>query len=123
MCSALHLLPLGSLHFFFLCFKKNPTDTLSGDGLAYIGNKFLCGAPDAVITCDSNSSSGDPETINLKDSAQQQVFYEAVIPGYGVGTTGFFLILQLMNETWRQRYWTAIDRIALRIIRCCKMVQ
>ncbi|GLU07119.1 hypothetical protein SLE2022_240900 [Rubroshorea leprosula] len=99
-------------------------DTLSRDGLAYTGNKFLCGAPDAVITCDSQSSSGDPETTNLKDSAQQQVlFYAAVITGYGVGTAGLFLILQLMNETWRQRYWTAIDRIALRIIRCCKMVQ
>ncbi|GLU07117.1 hypothetical protein SLE2022_240880 [Rubroshorea leprosula] len=98
-------------------------DTLSRDGLAYTGNKFLCGAPGAVITCDSNSSSGDPETTNLKDSGQQQVlFYAAVITGYGVGTAGFFLILQLMNETWRQRYWTAIDRIALRIIRCCQMV-
>ncbi|GLT31725.1 hypothetical protein SLA2020_064400 [Shorea laevis] len=99
-------------------------DTLSRDGLAYTGNKFLCGAPDAVITCDSKSSSGDPETTNLKDSGQQQVlFYAAVITGYGVGTAGFFLILQLMNETWTQGYWTAIDRIALRIIRCSKMVQ
>ncbi|GLU07115.1 hypothetical protein SLE2022_240870 [Rubroshorea leprosula] len=94
-------------------------DTLSRDGLAYIGNKFLCGAPDAVISCDSNSSSGDSVTTNLKYSGQQQVlFYAAVITGYGVDTAGFFLILQLMNETWRQRYWTANDRIALRIIRC-----
>ncbi|CBI24246.3 unnamed protein product, partial [Vitis vinifera] len=40
-------------------------ETLNEDGSAYIGNKFLCGAPDGA-TCDSNASS-PPVTVDVED--------------------------------------------------------
>ncbi|XVF37073.1 hypothetical protein REPUB_Repub19eG0114100 [Reevesia pubescens] len=95
-------------------------DTLSRDGLAYIGNKFLCGAPDGV-DCDSKGFP-TPESSDVEDdTGQQKLLYAIVITGYVAGFLGVFGVLYLMNEKWRKRYWEAVDQIAARIITCTKM--
>ncbi|XVF37075.1 hypothetical protein REPUB_Repub19eG0114300 [Reevesia pubescens] len=103
---------------------KIPTEphfgTLSRDGLAYIGNKFLCGAPDGV-DCDSKGLP-TPESSDVEDDTRQQkLLYAIVIAGYVAGFWGVFGVLYLMNEKWRKRYWEAVDQIVARIITCTKM--
>ncbi|XWS25037.1 hypothetical protein CRYUN_Cryun27aG0036500 [Craigia yunnanensis] len=95
-------------------------DTLSRDGLAYIGNKLLCGAPDG-IDCDSKATP-TPESSDLEDhSGQWKLMYAIVFAGYVVGFWGLFGVLYLMNEERRKSYWAAVDQIVARIIRCSKM--
>ncbi|KAA8517279.1 hypothetical protein F0562_017572 [Nyssa sinensis] len=93
-------------------------DTLYGDGSAYIGNKFLCGAPGGM-NC-NRSVSPSIEKIDTEDSRQDLLFSVVVGIGYAVGVCGFFMILNLMKEKWRQRYWRAIDNIVLRIVQCLR---
>ncbi|KAA8517261.1 hypothetical protein F0562_017554 [Nyssa sinensis] len=94
-------------------------DTLSGDGSAYIGNKFLCGAPGGM-NCNKSVSSSI-EKIDDEDSRLEILFYGVVGIGYGVGISGFFMILNLMKEKWRVSYSRAIDKIVMRIVQClCK---
>ncbi|KAA8517278.1 hypothetical protein F0562_017571 [Nyssa sinensis] len=94
-------------------------DTLSADGSAYIGNKFLCGAPGGM-NCNKSVSSSI-EKFDAEDSRLEILFYGVVGIGYGVGISGFFMILNLMKEKWRVSYSRAIDKIVMRIIQClCK---
>ncbi|XVF64421.1 hypothetical protein PTKIN_Ptkin09bG0168000 [Pterospermum kingtungense] len=95
-------------------------DTLSRDGLAYIGNKFLCGAPDG-IDCESKATPTPKSSDMEDDTAQRMLQYAIVMAGYVVGFWGLFGALYLMKEKWRKRYWAAVDHIVARIIRCTKI--
>ncbi|GMP22094.1 hypothetical protein CsSME_00000263 [Camellia sinensis var. sinensis] len=92
-------------------------DTLFGDGSPYIGNRFLCGAPDGP-NCSRNGSSSS-ETVDADDDARQKwLFYAVVTIGFGVGLWGYLAIMYLMKEKWKKVYWEFIDRVVLRITRC-----
>ncbi|XVF64422.1 hypothetical protein PTKIN_Ptkin09bG0168100 [Pterospermum kingtungense] len=96
-------------------------DTLSGDGLAYIGNKFLCGAPDG-IDCHSKQDSPSLESADREDdTGQRMLLYAIGMAGYVVGFWGLFGALFLMKGKWRKRYWAAVDQIVARIMECSKM--
>ncbi|KAF2314333.1 hypothetical protein GH714_025445 [Hevea brasiliensis] len=92
-------------------------DIFYGDGSAYTGNKFLCGAPDA-ISCQSNVLSIDHEPTKVEHKRRQRLLLiGVVIVGYGVGFWGYFGVLYLIiKEQQRERYWRAIDKIVLKII-------
>ncbi|TYH82936.1 hypothetical protein ES332_D02G096500v1 [Gossypium tomentosum] len=98
-------------------------DTLSRDGLAYIGNKFLCGAPDG-IHCDSEDFP-TPESSESEHSEEQCGEWKMVLAlafaGYVVGFWGLFGVVYLVNEKWRKAYWASVDRIVDGIIRCRKI--
>ncbi|XVE60207.1 hypothetical protein DITRI_Ditri05aG0109300 [Diplodiscus trichospermus] len=95
-------------------------DTLSRDGMAYIGNKFLCEALDG-IHCDSNATA-TPESSDSEDhSEQRELLYPIVIAGYVFGLCGLFGVLSLMNERGRKTYWAVVDQTVVRIIRCSRM--
>ncbi|KAK5840423.1 hypothetical protein PVK06_009323 [Gossypium arboreum] len=98
-------------------------DTLSRDGLAYIGNKFLCGAP-AGSHCDSEDFP-TPESSESEHSEEQSGEWKMVLAlafaGYVVGFWGLFGVVYLVNEKWRKAYWASVDRIVDGIIRCRKI--
>ncbi|CAL5363607.1 unnamed protein product [Camellia sinensis] len=88
-------------------------DTLSGDGSAYVGNEFLCGAP-VGVNCSSNDNSTN--STETDDEEKWYYFYGIVSIGYGVGLLGFSLLPYLMRGKFVEWYWSAIDNIVLRII-------
>ncbi|KAJ0018551.1 hypothetical protein Pint_11474 [Pistacia integerrima] len=90
-------------------------ETLTIDGSAYIGNELLCGDP-LRISCTGKSNSSTSESVEVEDAWWEKLFYAVVIFGYGVGFWGFFGILYLMKDNWRNIYWMTIDRIAFGII-------
>ncbi|KAH1096769.1 hypothetical protein J1N35_013690 [Gossypium stocksii] len=98
-------------------------DTLSRDGLAYIGNKFLCGAPDGSH-CDREDFP-TPESSESEHSEEQSGEWKMVLAlafaGYVVGFWGLFGVVYLVNEKWRKAYWASVDRIVDGIIRCRKI--
>ncbi|GMI78350.1 hypothetical protein like AT2G34930 [Hibiscus trionum] len=91
-------------------------DTLSRDGLAYTGNKFLCGAPDGM-DCD-NEDFPAPESSDRREdrSGEWRLLVAIVFGGYVVGFWGFFGVVHLVNEKWRKAYWATVDGIVDRII-------
>ena len=88
-------------------------DTVAKDGLAYIGNRYLCGAPGGM-NCTSNIGNSDTQTMEVENARERLYFYGVVTIGYAVGFWGFFLSLKLMKEKWRECYWNTIDNIILR---------
>ncbi|KAM3268461.1 hypothetical protein P3S67_031402 [Capsicum chacoense] len=89
---------------------RNPHfDTLYQDGTTYIGNKYLCGAPDGM-DC-SNLTPSITEKIEEKYDQENFLFVLVIFFGYVTGLSGLFLLLYLMKDEWRSRYWRAIDRI------------
>ncbi|KAM3345387.1 hypothetical protein P3S68_025096 [Capsicum galapagoense] len=95
---------------------RNPHfDTLYQDGTTYIGNKYLCGAPDGM-DC-SNLTPSITEKIEEKYDQENFLFVLVIFFGYVTGISGLFLLLYLMKDEWRSRYWRAIDRIMLKIVK------
>ncbi|KAM3236744.1 hypothetical protein P3L10_016781 [Capsicum annuum] len=95
---------------------RNPHfDTLYQDGTTYIGNKYLCGAPDGM-DC-SNHTPSITEKIKGKYDQENFLFVLVIFFGYVTGLSGLFLLLYLMKDEWRSRYWRAIDRIVLKIVK------
>ncbi|CAN4105863.1 unnamed protein product [Withania somnifera] len=41
-----------------------------------------------------------------------------IFSGFVTGISGVFLLLYLIEENWRNRYWNAVDRIVLKIVNC-----
>lgn len=96
-------------------------DTLSRDGLAYIGNKFLCGAPDG-IHCDSEDiPTPEPSEHREEQCGEWKMVVALAFAGYVVGFWGLFGVVYLVNEKWRKAYWASVDRIVDGIIRCRKI--
>ncbi|KAK4353398.1 hypothetical protein RND71_028916 [Anisodus tanguticus] len=95
---------------------KNPHfDTLYQDGTTYIGNKYLCGAPDGM-NCSYNGPSNN-ETIENTYDQENLLFVVVIFLGYVTGVSGFFLLLYLLKDNWRNRYWRAVDRIVSKIVK------
>ncbi|KAG8499410.1 hypothetical protein CXB51_005919 [Gossypium anomalum] len=91
-------------------------DTLSRDGLAYIGNKFLCGAPDG-IHCDSEDfPTPESSEHSEEQSGEWKMVLALAFAGYVVGFWGLFGVVYLVNEKWRKAYWANVDRIVDGII-------
>ncbi|KAF2314331.1 hypothetical protein GH714_025432 [Hevea brasiliensis] len=90
-------------------------DTLYEDGWAYVGNKYLCGAPDAIINCNINDGSSEQEPASEEDASEKWLFIGIVAVGYVVGFWGHFGVLKLLKKRWRERYLMAIDKMASRI--------
>ncbi|XP_026431661.1 receptor-like protein 45 [Papaver somniferum] len=95
--------------------------TLSTDGSAYLGNKFLCGVPterlcegDLIVPTSSITNAYMQEED--KDSAREKgLLYGAVTLGVGVGFGGLFLVLLCRKEKWWSGYWRVVDTTAERI--------
>ncbi|XP_026417523.1 LRR receptor-like serine/threonine-protein kinase GSO1 [Papaver somniferum] len=95
--------------------------TLSTDGSAYLGNKFLCGVPterlcegDLIVPTSSINNAYMQEED--KDSAREKgLLYGAVTLGVGVGFGGLFLVLLCGKEKWWSGYWRVVDTTAERI--------
>ncbi|KAK8572275.1 hypothetical protein V6N12_028331 [Hibiscus sabdariffa] len=92
-------------------------DTLSRDGLAYIGNKLLCGAPDGIDCV--NKDFPPPESSDRRDDQFRdwRLLVAIVFAGYVVGFWGLFGVVHLVNEKWRKAYWATVDGVVDRIIR------
>lgn len=90
-------------------------DTLSADGWTYVGNEFLCGSPHAKIECKINDGSSDQEPVSEDDTSEKWLLIGIVSAGYVVGFSGYFVVLNLLKERWREGYWMAIDKLASRI--------
>ncbi|KAK4747847.1 hypothetical protein SAY87_014433 [Trapa incisa] len=69
-------------------------DTLSSNGSAYIGNKFLCGAPGG-INCTDTSSDHDEDEVD--DSGEEKIIL------------CMFVMALSLNKDWRKNYWRKID--------------
>ncbi|XP_006345877.1 LRR receptor-like serine/threonine-protein kinase GSO1 [Solanum tuberosum] len=96
---------------------RNPHfDTLYQDGAAYIGNKYLCGTPDGM-NCSNNGPSIITETTENEYDQENVLFVLVIFFGYVTGISGLFLLLYLMKDNWRNKYWRAIDRIVLKIVK------
>ncbi|KAK4352962.1 hypothetical protein RND71_028480 [Anisodus tanguticus] len=91
-------------------------DTLYQDGTTYIGNRYLCGAPSG-INC-SNHGPSIAETAENRYDQENVLFVLVVFLGYVTGISGVFLLLCLIDDNWRNRYWRAVDRIVLKIVNC-----
>ncbi|CAN4105862.1 unnamed protein product [Withania somnifera] len=87
-------------------------DTLYQDGTTYIGNKYLCGAPNGM-NCRNH---GPSITEKIVYDQETGLLVLVIFLGYVTGVSGFFLLLYLTKDNWRNRYWRAIDRIVLKII-------
>ncbi|XP_049354818.1 receptor-like protein 1 [Solanum verrucosum] len=97
---------------------RNPHfDTLYQDGTAYIGNKYLCGTPDGM-NCSNNGPSIITETTENGYDQENVLFVLVIFSGFVTGVAGVFLLLHLIDENWRNRYWSAVDRIVLKIVNC-----
>ncbi|KAE8683441.1 putative nucleic acid binding protein [Hibiscus syriacus] len=96
-------------------------DTLSRDGLAYIGNRFLCGAPDG-IDCDDDDDFPTSESSDGSEnqSGEWRILLAVVFAGYVTGFWGLFGVVYLVNKRWREAYWEIVDRIVAEITRCSK---
>lgn len=95
---------------------KNPHfDALYQDRSAYIGNKYLCGAPDGM-NCSNNGPSIISDTTDDGYDQEHVLFVLVIFSGFVTGIAGVFLLLHLINENWRSRYWRAVDRIVLKIV-------
>ncbi|PHT48834.1 hypothetical protein CQW23_13042 [Capsicum baccatum] len=82
---------------------RNPHfDTLYQDGTTYIGNKYLCGAPDGM-DC-SNLTPSITEKIEEKYDQENFLFVLVIFFGYATGISGLFLLLYLMKDEWRSRF-------------------
>ncbi|XP_009588731.1 uncharacterized protein LOC107777952 [Nicotiana tabacum] len=89
-------------------------DTLYQDGTAYIGNKYLCGAPGGM-NC-SNNGPSITETVDNKNDQENVLFVVVIFLGFVTGLSGVFLLLYLIDDNWRSMYWRAVDRIVLKIV-------
>lgn len=87
-------------------------DTLSSNGSAYVGNRFLCGAPGG-INCTGTSS--DHKEDEVDDSGDENFMYMFVVIGYSLGFIVPVIVLYLKQE-WRSDYWRKIDHMVVRII-------
>ncbi|KAE8714316.1 hypothetical protein F3Y22_tig00110198pilonHSYRG00168 [Hibiscus syriacus] len=96
-------------------------DTLSRDGLAYIGNKFLCGAPDGINCDDDNFPAPETSDDSEDQSREWRLLLAVMFAGYVVGFWGLFGVVYLVNKKWREAYWEIVDRIVTEIIRCTKI--
>ncbi|KAM3220865.1 receptor-like protein 56 [Capsicum annuum] len=92
-------------------------DTLYQDGTAYIGNKYLCGAPDGMSCSNSNGPSTN-ETAENRYDQENVLFVVVIFSGFVTGTSGVFLLLYLIDDNWRNRYWRAVHEIVLKIVNC-----
>ncbi|XP_047249390.1 receptor-like protein 56 [Capsicum annuum] len=77
-------------------------DTLYQDGTAYIGNKYLCGAPDGMSCSNSNGPSTN-ETAENRYDQENVLFVVVIFSGFVTGTSGVFLLLYLIDDNWRNR--------------------
>ncbi|CAN4096089.1 unnamed protein product [Withania somnifera] len=91
-------------------------DTLYQDGRAYTGNNYLCGAPGAK-NCRNNKQFTNETTENRYDQ-ENVLFVVVILSGFVTGISGVFLLLYLIDDNWRNRYWRAVDRIVLKIVNC-----
>ncbi|XP_047260041.1 MDIS1-interacting receptor like kinase 2-like [Capsicum annuum] len=90
-------------------------DTLYQDGTAYIGNKYLCGAPDGMNRSDNNRPSTNETTENRYDQ-ENILFVLVILSGFVTGISSVFLLLYLIADNWRNRYWRSVDKILLKIV-------
>ncbi|KAK4747851.1 hypothetical protein SAY87_014437 [Trapa incisa] len=87
-------------------------DTLSSNGSAYIGNKFLCGAPGGINCTDTPSDHDEDEVDDYGE--EKIILCMFVITGYALGIIVPFMFLYL-NKDWRRNYWRKIDCVVTRI--------
>ncbi|KAM3336968.1 hypothetical protein P3S68_032668 [Capsicum galapagoense] len=90
-------------------------DTLYQDGTAYIGNKYLCGAPDGMNRSNNNRPSTNETTENRYDQ-ENILFVLVILSGFVTGISSVFLLLYLIADNWRNRYWRSVDKILLKIV-------
>ncbi|XP_026438562.1 LRR receptor-like serine/threonine-protein kinase GSO1 [Papaver somniferum] len=96
-------------------------DTLSVDGLAFVGNELLCGLPTKKI-CDGdqNSSTIKPtkkdDEVDPEDVKDKLLLYAIVFLGFAVGFWSLFFILLMKKQKWWLPYWRFVDSIAIEII-------
>ncbi|PHT82442.1 hypothetical protein T459_15457 [Capsicum annuum] len=88
--------------------------TLHPDGTAYIGNRYLCGSVDGM-NCSKIVPSTNETTENRYDQ-ENVLFIGVIFSSFVTGISGVFLLLYLINDNWRNRYWRAVDRIVLKIV-------
>ncbi|KAF3671720.1 putative CASP-like protein PIMP1-like [Capsicum annuum] len=91
-------------------------DTLHPDGTAYIGNRYLCGSPDG-LNCSKIGPSTTETTENTYDQ-ENVLFIVVIFLGFVTGISGVFMLLYLIDDNWRNRYWRAVDKIVLKIMNC-----
>ncbi|KAI3888432.1 hypothetical protein MKW92_009554 [Papaver armeniacum] len=100
---------------------------LGVDGLAFLGNEFLCGIPtkkhcegDPIGPTSNNTD--DNTNVNVEDeengARDTALLFGFVILGVGVGFWGLFLVLVCRKEKWWFRYWRAVDSVASRLTSC-----
>ncbi|KAM3268370.1 hypothetical protein P3S67_031311 [Capsicum chacoense] len=92
-------------------------DTLYQDGTAYIGNKYLCGTPDGM-NCSNNYRPSTNETKENRYVQENVLFVLVIFSGFVTGISGVFLLLYLIDDNWRIRYWRAVDKIVSKIVNC-----
>ncbi|KAF3649930.1 putative CASP-like protein PIMP1-like [Capsicum annuum] len=88
--------------------------TLHPDGTAYIGNRYLCGSVDGM-NCSKIVPSTNETTENRYDQ-ENVLFIGVIFSSFVTGISGVFLLLYLIDDNWRNRYWRAVDRIVLKIV-------
>ncbi|KAM3236734.1 hypothetical protein P3L10_016771 [Capsicum annuum] len=91
-------------------------DTLHPDGTAYIGNRYLCGSPDGM-NC-SKIGPSTTETMENRYNQENVLFIGVIFSGFVTGISGVFLLLYLIDDNWRNRYWRVVDKIVLKIVNC-----
>ncbi|KAM3345386.1 hypothetical protein P3S68_025095 [Capsicum galapagoense] len=92
-------------------------DTLYQDGTAYVGNKYLCGTPDGM-NCSNNYRPSTNEATENRYDQENVLFVLVIFLGFVTGMSGVFLLLYLIDDNWRNRYWRAVDKIVSKIVNC-----
>ncbi|KAM3345275.1 hypothetical protein P3S68_024984 [Capsicum galapagoense] len=92
-------------------------DTLYQDGTAYVGNKYLCGTPDGM-NCSNNYRPSTNEATENRYDQENVLFVLVIFSGFVTGISGVFLLLYLIDDNWRSRYWRAVDKIVSKIVNC-----
>ncbi|KAI3962677.1 hypothetical protein MKW92_006106 [Papaver armeniacum] len=101
--------------------RESHFDTLSVDGLAFVGNELLCGfLTKTVCKGDQNASASNPteedDDVVREDVNDKLLLYAIVSLGFAVGFWGLFFVLLMKKQKWWFPYWRFIDLIAVRII-------
>ncbi|KAM3309437.1 hypothetical protein P3S67_011181 [Capsicum chacoense] len=66
----------------------------------------------------NNNGPSTNETTENRYDQEDVLFVLVIFSGFVTGISGVFLLLYLIDDNWRNRYWRAVDKIVSKIVNC-----
>ncbi|KAM3376308.1 hypothetical protein P3S68_015023 [Capsicum galapagoense] len=70
------------------------------------------------MNCSNNNGPSTNETTENRYDQEDVLFVLVIFSGFVTGISGVFLLLYLIDDNWRNRYWRAVDKIVSKIVNC-----